>query len=111
MRGARPAVEEVAQLDDQRGRRAPREHAARDAVDDRRVRADHAAQEQVEDAGEVAVGVVARQAPAQVAVQRDGVEQRLQRVVRVLHRRGQRGGAVVPGRQRPRPGAPRRLVL
>ena len=61
---------------------------------------DHAAHEQVQDPAEVAVGVVARQPPAQVAVQRDGVEQRLQRVVRLLHLRGQRGGAVVPGGQR-----------
>ena len=56
----------------------PGEHAAGVAVHHRRVRPDHAAHEEVEDAGEVPVGVVVRQSPAQVAVQRDGVEQRLQ---------------------------------
>ena len=81
-------------------RRPPGEHAAGHAVDHRRVGPGHPAQEQVEHAGEVALGVVAGQPPAQVAVQRDRVEQRLQRVVRALHLGGERRRAVVPGGQR-----------
>ena len=62
---------------------------------DRRLGAAHAAQEEVEDAAEVARRVVRRQPPAQVAVQDDGVEQRLERVVAVQHRPGHLGAAVV----------------
>ena len=43
--------------------------------------------------------VVAGQPPAQVAVQRDGVQQRLQRIVGVLHLGHEGGGPVVPGRR------------
>ena len=93
------SVEHVAQRLDERGRRLPREHAARHAVDDRRVRPRHPAHEQVQHAGQVALGRVARQPPAQVAVQRDGVEQRLEPVVRVRHLGAERGRAVVPGGQ------------
>ena len=97
---------------DQRRRRAPREHAARHAVDDRRVRPGHPAQEQVEHAGEVALGVVAGQPPAQVAVQRDRVEQRLQRVVRALHLRRERRRAGSARRSAPRRARePVRLVV
>ena len=78
-------------------RRLPREHAARGAVDHGRVRPGHPAHEQVQDAGEVALGGVARQSPAQVAVQRDGVQQRLESVVGVRHLGAQRGWPVVPG--------------
>ena len=95
----RAPVEHVAQRLDERGRRLPGEHAARHAVDDRRVRPGHPAHEQVQHAREVALGGVARQPPAQVAVQRDGVEQRLEAVVRVGHLGAERGRAVVPGGQ------------
>ena len=74
-------IEEVAELADEGAGRSPGEDAAGRAVDAWRVRSGHAAQEEVEDAGDVAVGVVVGQPPAQVAVQRDGVEQPLQRVV------------------------------
>ena len=74
--------------------------------------AGHPAQEQVEHAREVLVRVVAAQPPAQVAVQRHRVEQRLEPVVRVLHLGRQRGGPVVPGAQRlARRGEPVRLVV
>ena len=56
--------------------------------------------------------VVAGQPPAQVAVQGDDVEQRLQRVVGPLHRRGERRRPVVPRRQVLALGAePVRLVV
>ena len=80
-------------------RRLPGEHAARRAVDHRRVRPRHPAHEQVQDAGEVALRGVARHPPAQVAMQRDEVEQRLQPVVGVGHLGGERGRAVMPGGQ------------
>ena len=79
----------------------PAEHARRVPVDDRGVRAAHAAHEQVEHAAEVPLGVVAGQPPAQEAVQHNGVQQRLQRVVGVQHRLGQPGRAVVGGGHRP----------
>ena len=72
----------------------------------------HPAHEQVEHAGEMALGVIAAQPPAQVAVQRRGVQQRLQAVVRALHLRRERRGAVVPGGQRlAGRGQPVRLVV
>ena len=77
----------------------PREHAARRAVEHGGVGARHPAQEQVQHAREVLVGVVARQAPAQVAVQRDRVEQGLEPVVGAAHLRGERGRRVVAERQ------------
>ena len=90
------AVQHVAQPAHERCRRPPREHAARRVVDHRRGRPDHPAQEQVQHAREVALGVVARQPPAQEAVQHDGVEQRLQHVVRAAHLGRQHCGAVMP---------------
>ena len=78
------------------GRRRPSEHAARR----RRRRGGgpaHAAQEQVEGAAEVALGGVVGQPPAQEAVQRHAVEQRLERVVGVDHRGGEALGGVVRG--------------
>ena len=51
-------------------------------VDDGGARPAHAAHEQVQRAAQVLVGVVAGQPPAQVPVQRNGVQQQLQRVVR-----------------------------
>ena len=107
------AVERGAQRGHERARRPPGEDAARRAVDGRRAGAGHPAQEQVEDARQVAVGVVARQPPAQVAVQRDGVEQRLQPVVGALHL----GRAARAGRwcqavsSSPGPAQPVRLVV
>ena len=65
-------------------RRAPREHAARRPVGHRGLGAGHPAQEQIQDAREVRVRVVAGQAPAQIAMQRDGVEQGLKAVVGAL---------------------------
>ena len=48
----------------------------------------------------MALRVVVGQPPAQVAVQHDGVEQGLERVVRVQHRVGHQRGRVVEGGQR-----------
>ena len=100
------AVEQVGQRDDERGRRRPAEHTGRVPVDDGVSRAAHAAQVEVEHAAEVACGVVAGLPPAQVAVHHDDVEQRLQRIVGVQHRRGQpvaarsrRRSAAGPGRR------------
>src|SRR3712207_6958576 len=62
--------EEVAQRDDRRVGRAPREDAVRPV-------AGHPADEQVEHAGEVLRRVVALQPPAQVAVRRDRKSTRL----------------------------------
>ena len=71
----------------------------------------HAAQVEVEHAAEVTRGVVAGLPPAQVAVHHDGVEQRLQRVVGVQHRRRRAGPGRTPPRSAARSGSPRRLVL
>ena len=71
-------IEHVAQRFDKRTRRPPREHA--------RIRlAGHASNEQVEHAGQMAVRRVPGQPPAQIPVQRDRVQQRLQPVVRATH--------------------------
>ena len=95
-----------------RRRGPPGEHAARLPVDDRYVGTGHAAQEQVQGAAQVTVGGVAGQPPPQVAVQGDDVEQRLQRVVGVLHGGGERLGPVVPCREVLAVGAePVRLVV
>ena len=87
---ARSPIEQVRQLRHQRRGRLPGEDTAGHAVDHRGVRPAHAAQEQVQHPAEVPVRVVvAGQPPAQEPVQRHGVEQRLERVVRVEHRRGE----------------------
>ena len=110
--GHTAVLQQPVQLEHERGRRAPGEDAARLPVDHRRVRADHAADEQVQHAAQVRRRVVAREPPAQVAVQRDGVEQRLQPVVGAFHLLGQRRRPVVPGRERlAGRGEPVRLVV
>ena len=84
-------VEQIAQGRDQRPRRPPGPHAARLAVDLGPCRAAHPPQEQVERPAQVPLRVVSRDPPAQVPVQGDGVQQRLQRVMGGLHLR-QHGG-------------------
>ena len=96
----RDSVQQVGQRGDQRDRRLPREDPARAAVDARRLRPAHAAEVEVEHAAEVLGRVVVGQPPAQVAVEDDGVEQRLERVVGVAHRLVEDGGAVLPGGRR-----------
>jgi hypothetical protein len=70
------------------------------AVDDRGLGAAHAAQEEVEHPAEVLLRGVRRQSPAQEAVQHHGVEQRLERVMAVQHRRRHLGVTVVGGGDR-----------
>ncbi len=79
---------------------SPAEDSRRRAVGAGDAGAGHAAEEEVEHAAEVGVRVVVGLAPAQVAVQRHVVEQRLQRVVRLDHRVGHRVGAIAPGGER-----------
>ncbi len=90
----------MGQAHDEPARRPPREDARDVAVATEHAGAAHPAQEQVQHPAEVEVRVVADLAPAQVTVQRHGIQHCLQRVVRVEHRLLHRLVAVVPGGQR-----------
>src|SRR5437764_6757313 len=81
------------------GGRSPAEDTARLPVDDRCLGATHATQEQIEHATEIAVGVISAGTPAQVAVQRYEIEQKLQRIMSLEQRLGQGGRPVMPGGQ------------
>ena len=90
-------VEPVGELHHQLWRRGPREDAARLPAGQRGRGAAHPPDVEVEHAAEMGGRVVTGQPPSQVAVQRDSVQQGLQRVVRAEHRARQPGGRIVGG--------------
>jgi hypothetical protein len=107
-RSSLPRRQQIRQCRHRLHRRPPAEHPARLPADHRRLRPPYAPQEQIPHPAQMPRRVMAGLAPPQKPVQHNAVQQRLQGVIGVRHRRSRLRRPVIRRRQRPRRGSPSR---